>query len=180
MPNFKKHLSLLATTAYLAAAFMITAATSTSRPGEGGGSPLFGGDTNYAVASDCPNRPDVLALHVKMGTIEEVMTSSGQIGPAKNVDFRGFGFPRARAIVGLNQYAQDSNSKEMCVVRDKWARPNATYDATDNKTYFIQPGSLTTVVYDCTISAGQCTTILEELPASDFRALTAPQKPAAR
>lgn len=177
LPRWKRNLQLFATTAYLAAAFVITAATSKGRPGDYSGSlNAFGGTANYTMESDCPNHPDVRALHVKMGKIKATINSTGSVAQAENIDFRAFGFPQPIVVVGLDQYSTDASSPQKCVVRTKSSHPDVTYDASKTKYFFIQPGSLTKVVYDCTTSSAQCTTTLEELPALPFRKLNLSQK----
>lgn len=170
--SWRPRLKNIFTVVYLISAFMVTAATSKMPPG---GTPAaFGlkGITNYSVQSGCPSQADIVAFRVERGSITQTLASDGTLNTTSAVDFTQFGFPNKRVVVGMDQYGADT-SKRKCYVRSKDSQTNPKYDQAQSSYWFVKPGDLTTVLYDCYDSGNYtCSISLSELPAGDLKSAT--------
>lgn len=164
--SFTEKLHTVFTVAYLFSAFVITAATSQ------GGGVLPGpasGVTNFSVRSNCPLRPDIVAIRVQNGAISQVLPTNGSAIPAAGIDFRNYGFPQSQIIVGLEQNGAGPAEQRRCSVSSKQSQRNQNFDQNQAAYWFMQPGFLTTVSYDCFDGGSYvCSTQFTELPAGEL------------
>ena len=173
--TWRQTLTKFLTLAYLLSAAVITVATSKAPDGSGGTVNWgLGGVTNYSVRSNCSNLAyNVDAIRVENGTIRQTLDSDGVIRTSTITDFTQLGFVQSATVVGMDQYVGSAtNSTKKCLVRSKQLTVNSTYDSTQSNYSYLQPGSLTTVQYDCyNATAYQCSITLGELKAGELSAV---------
>jgi hypothetical protein len=154
----------------LIAAFVVTAATSKSGDYGQGAQGNHNGVSNYAVQSNCPARPDIFGIRTQHGLITQSVGSDGTLNTNPTLDFTQFGFPQRQIVVGLDQVGNGAAINRNCIVRTKYSRRNTTYDPTHTSNWFILPGYLTSIVYDCFESNSFiCSTTLSELSDGDLK-----------
>lgn len=163
--NWRNNLAKFLTVAYLVSAAVVTVATS-KRPEGHDGEPGILNQANYSVRSNCkaPAANLVSAIHTNDGRITQSLDSDGVTRRSTVTDFSQLGFPQAKIVPGLNTYSNDNEQK--CVVRSRQAIPNPKPSDLDVAFVFIQPGFLSTLIYDCyDRSAYVCSIQISELPA---------------
>jgi hypothetical protein len=177
--NWRQILSRFLTLAYLLSAAAITVATSKASDGPVG--PVnwgLSGVTNYSVRSNCSTLAyNVDAIRVENGVIRQSLDSDGVVRATTITDFTQLGFVQSSTIIGVDQYGSSptnptpgstTNSESKCLVRSRQSTVNSYYDASQSNYSYLQPGSLTTVQYDCyNATAYQCSITLGELRAGE-------------
>lgn len=166
------------TVAYLITAFVITAATSkmpdkSNRPTEVikyARKEPFSEITNYSVESTCSVKPDTAAIRVKDGAIIEVLTSDGTLVKNPDLKFTDLGFPHNGVVIGLDQDDTTNADGKKCAVRERKQEPFPEYEHSPRDSWFVEPGFLTTTVYDChEKDKPVCSITFKELPGGDLK-----------
>jgi hypothetical protein len=170
--NWRNRLTKILTAAYLVSTAAITVATSKAPEGSSTTTTNWAliGTTNYSVRSNCNTAIyNIDAIRVEGGVIRQTVDSNGAVGTSTITDFSQVGFIQPSIIVGVDQYGSGSDAAKKCIVRNKSTIANPTYDSADSTYTFMQPGSLTTVQYDCyDATAYKCSISLAELRAGSL------------